>query len=156
MSSLKLVLTGLVLIYFRRSVRSSYAFAHQEGFGRLITSGKIMRQPPSAPYPAFQVRTFSTNFFEFFCLIILVRMPRLECRKREKWERRNSTSLNSLGIAIFWRSCLQFWHSSFGSLDQLDHVVYDSFSIGLQQASKYRTSPFFEWLKRLIVIWFWI
>ena len=61
--SLKLVLTGLVLIYFRRSVRSSYAFAHQEGFGRLITSGKIMRQPPSAPYPAFQVRTFSTNFF---------------------------------------------------------------------------------------------
>ncbi|XP_066966189.1 probable phospholipid-transporting ATPase IM isoform X5 [Macrobrachium rosenbergii] len=27
----------------RRSVRSGYAFAHQEGFGRLITSGKIMR-----------------------------------------------------------------------------------------------------------------
>ncbi len=45
---------------FRRSVRSSYAFAHQEGFGRLITSGKIMRQPPSQPYPAFQV-SFSTK-----------------------------------------------------------------------------------------------
>ncbi|KAM3965408.1 ATPase phospholipid transporting 8B isoform 1-T3 [Aphomia sociella] len=28
----------------RRSVRSGYAFAHQEGFGRLITSGKIMRR----------------------------------------------------------------------------------------------------------------
>jgi len=28
----------------RRSVRSGYAFAHQEGFGRLITSGKMMRQ----------------------------------------------------------------------------------------------------------------
>jgi phospholipid-translocating ATPase len=27
----------------RRSVRSGYAFAHSEGFGRLITSGKIMR-----------------------------------------------------------------------------------------------------------------
>lgn len=27
----------------RRSVRSGYAFAHQEGFGRLITSGKIMK-----------------------------------------------------------------------------------------------------------------
>ncbi|XP_050694501.1 phospholipid-transporting ATPase ID-like isoform X3 [Eriocheir sinensis] len=27
----------------RRSIRSGYAFAHQEGFGRLITSGKIMR-----------------------------------------------------------------------------------------------------------------
>ncbi|CAL4082603.1 unnamed protein product, partial [Meganyctiphanes norvegica] len=27
----------------RRSLRSGYAFAHQEGFGRLITSGKIMR-----------------------------------------------------------------------------------------------------------------
>ncbi|XP_070384650.1 probable phospholipid-transporting ATPase IM [Dermacentor albipictus] len=27
----------------RRSVRSGYAFAHQEGFGRLIMSGKIMR-----------------------------------------------------------------------------------------------------------------
>lgn len=29
----------------RRSIRSGYAFAHQEGFGRLITSGKIMRRP---------------------------------------------------------------------------------------------------------------
>ncbi|XP_050428508.1 phospholipid-transporting ATPase ID [Adelges cooleyi] len=29
----------------RRSIRSGYAFAHQEGFGRLITSGKIMRTP---------------------------------------------------------------------------------------------------------------
>ena len=28
----------------RRSVRSGYAFAHSEGFGRLITSGKIMRE----------------------------------------------------------------------------------------------------------------
>merc|ERR1711863_100280 len=28
----------------RRSVRSGYAFAHQEGFGRLITSGRIMKQ----------------------------------------------------------------------------------------------------------------
>lgn len=30
----------------RRSLRSSYAFAHEEGFGRLITSGKIMRKLP--------------------------------------------------------------------------------------------------------------
>ncbi|XP_069679898.1 phospholipid-transporting ATPase ID isoform X1 [Periplaneta americana] len=30
----------------RRSIRSGYAFAHQEGFGRLITSGKIMRKLP--------------------------------------------------------------------------------------------------------------
>ncbi|BFF89902.1 probable phospholipid-transporting ATPase IM [Drosophila madeirensis] len=30
----------------RRSVRSGYAFAHQEGFGRLITSGKIMHKKP--------------------------------------------------------------------------------------------------------------
>ncbi|KAI5651625.1 putative phospholipid-transporting ATPase IM isoform X3 [Phthorimaea operculella] len=29
-----------------RSVRSGYAFAHQEGFGRLITSGKIMKRIP--------------------------------------------------------------------------------------------------------------
>uniref|UniRef100_T1JEU8 Phospholipid-transporting ATPase n=1 Tax=Strigamia maritima TaxID=126957 RepID=T1JEU8_STRMM len=28
----------------RRSIRSGYAFAHQEGFGRLITSGKIMKK----------------------------------------------------------------------------------------------------------------
>lgn len=28
----------------RRSIRSGYAFAHQEGFGQLITSGKIMRK----------------------------------------------------------------------------------------------------------------
>lgn len=29
--------------FLRRSVRSSYAFSHQEGFGRLITSGKLVR-----------------------------------------------------------------------------------------------------------------
>lgn len=28
----------------RRSIRSGYAFSHQEGFGRLITSGKLIRQ----------------------------------------------------------------------------------------------------------------
>ena len=28
----------------RRSVRSGYAFSHSEGFGRLITSGRIMRE----------------------------------------------------------------------------------------------------------------
>jgi len=28
----------------RRSLRSGYAFSHQEGFGKLITSGKIMRK----------------------------------------------------------------------------------------------------------------
>lgn len=35
----------------RRSLRSGYAFAHQEGFGRLITSGKIMgkRKQQSTP-----------------------------------------------------------------------------------------------------------
>ena len=31
----------------RRSIRSGYAFAHQEGFGQLITSGKIMRKAQS-------------------------------------------------------------------------------------------------------------
>ncbi|XP_013785389.1 phospholipid-transporting ATPase ID-like [Limulus polyphemus] len=31
----------------RRSLRSGYAFAHQEGFGRLITSGKIMKKSKS-------------------------------------------------------------------------------------------------------------
>lgn len=34
----------------RRSLRSGYAFAHQEGFGRLITSGKIMRKLPNADF----------------------------------------------------------------------------------------------------------
>ncbi|XP_015918063.1 probable phospholipid-transporting ATPase IM isoform X1 [Parasteatoda tepidariorum] len=32
----------------RRSVRSGYAFAHQEGFGRLIMSGKIMKKSKSS------------------------------------------------------------------------------------------------------------
>ncbi|XP_047740035.1 phospholipid-transporting ATPase ID-like [Hyalella azteca] len=35
----------------RRSVRSGYAFAHQEGYGRLITSGKIMRPNPLQVQP---------------------------------------------------------------------------------------------------------
>lgn len=34
----------------RRSIRSGYAFAHQEGFGRLITSGKIMKKLPNADF----------------------------------------------------------------------------------------------------------
>lgn len=34
----------------RRSIRSGYAFAHQEGFGRLITSGKIMKKLPNAEF----------------------------------------------------------------------------------------------------------
>ncbi|CAH1128535.1 unnamed protein product [Ceutorhynchus assimilis] len=34
----------------RRSIRSGYAFAHQEGFGRLITSGKIMRKLPNSEF----------------------------------------------------------------------------------------------------------
>ncbi|KAL3278639.1 hypothetical protein HHI36_016178 [Cryptolaemus montrouzieri] len=34
----------------RRSIRSGYAFAHQEGFGRLITSGKIMRKMPNPEF----------------------------------------------------------------------------------------------------------
>ena len=34
----------------RRSIRSGYAFAHQEGFGRLITSGKIMRKLPNSDF----------------------------------------------------------------------------------------------------------
>ena len=32
----------------RRSIRSGYAFAHQEGFGRLIMSGKIMKNKSKA------------------------------------------------------------------------------------------------------------
>ena len=40
--------------YFRRSVRSGYAFAHQEGFGRLITSGRIMSQNQQGGNPAFR------------------------------------------------------------------------------------------------------
>lgn len=34
----------------RRSVRSGYAFAHQEGFGRLIMSGKIMKKSKSGNF----------------------------------------------------------------------------------------------------------
>lgn len=34
----------------RRSIRSGYAFAHQEGFGRLITSGKIMKKLPNPEF----------------------------------------------------------------------------------------------------------
>ena len=37
-------LTILIFFHYRRSTRSGYAFAHTEGFGRLITSGRMMRQ----------------------------------------------------------------------------------------------------------------
>ena len=46
----------LVLFRSRRSVRSGYAFAHQEGFGRLITSGKIMRPNPLHVQPQAMAR----------------------------------------------------------------------------------------------------
>ena len=35
----------------RRSVRSGYAFSHAEGFGRLITSGRIIKQERIYQYP---------------------------------------------------------------------------------------------------------
>lgn len=44
----------------RRSLRSGYAFAHQEGFGRLITSGKIMRKLPNGSDFKFSM-PFSNN-----------------------------------------------------------------------------------------------
>ena len=44
----------------RRSLRSGYAFAHQEGFGRLITSGKIMRKLPNGSDFKFSM-PFTTN-----------------------------------------------------------------------------------------------
>ena len=34
----------------RKSMRSGYAFAHQEGFGRLIMSGKIMKKTKSSSF----------------------------------------------------------------------------------------------------------
>ena len=37
----------------RRSVRSGYAFAHQEGFGGLIMSGKLAQKPSSTRYSGF-------------------------------------------------------------------------------------------------------
>lgn len=37
----------------RRSIRSGYAFSHSEGFGRLITSGKIMRKLPRSDFLGF-------------------------------------------------------------------------------------------------------
>jgi len=39
----------------RRSVRSGYAFAHSEGFGRLITSGRIMREVGQLARPGNKV-----------------------------------------------------------------------------------------------------
>ncbi|XP_011498732.1 PREDICTED: phospholipid-transporting ATPase ID isoform X1 [Ceratosolen solmsi marchali] len=45
----------------RRSLRSGYAFAHQEGFGRLITSGKIMRKLPNGSDFKFAMPFASNN-----------------------------------------------------------------------------------------------
>ncbi|KAK7864499.1 hypothetical protein R5R35_003115 [Gryllus longicercus] len=45
----------------RRSIRSGYAFAHQEGFGRLITSGKIMRKLPRSNGGDFFFPSFSNH-----------------------------------------------------------------------------------------------
>ncbi|XP_014251342.1 phospholipid-transporting ATPase ID [Cimex lectularius] len=45
----------------RRSVRSGYAFSHQEGFGRLITSGKIMRKMPKSDFLGFSSPAVRSN-----------------------------------------------------------------------------------------------
>ncbi|CAH0381708.1 unnamed protein product [Bemisia tabaci] len=39
-------------LQYRPSMRSGYAFSHQEGFGRLITSGKMTREEPEKPSSA--------------------------------------------------------------------------------------------------------
>lgn len=45
----------------RRSIRSGYAFAHQEGFGRLITSGKIMRKLPNPDFNISNIIKFNSS-----------------------------------------------------------------------------------------------
>lgn len=47
----------------RRSLRSGYAFAHQEGFGRLITSGKLVRRtiPHTFPVTSGVLRPTTSN-----------------------------------------------------------------------------------------------
>jgi len=57
----------------RRSVRSGYAFAHQEGFGRLITSGRIMKQGQQGN-PALP--TFHTSMIQA--------MPRIRATSQSK------------------------------------------------------------------------
>jgi hypothetical protein len=61
------------LLFYRRSVRSGYAFAHQEGFGRLITSGKMMRPPTTFPsfqvYNLYKVKKLVQFFSETFSLV---------------------------------------------------------------------------------------
>ncbi|CAL4063265.1 unnamed protein product, partial [Meganyctiphanes norvegica] len=52
----------------QRTVRTGYAFAHQEGFGRLITSGKIMKPSSGVkntlgPYSSGTYRALGTSTF---------------------------------------------------------------------------------------------
>ena len=50
-----------LFFHYRRSTRSGYAFAHTEGFGRLITSGRMMRQQNQV----FQVNKQTINDIQF-------------------------------------------------------------------------------------------
>lgn len=45
----------------RRSIRSGYAFAHQEGFGRLITSGKLAQKQSIRSNASTQANSISTS-----------------------------------------------------------------------------------------------
>ena len=58
----------------RRSLRSGYAFAHQEGFGRLITSGKLVQKPSIKSNPG------SNNINS--CLLYTSPSPRDRTRSR--------------------------------------------------------------------------
>ncbi|XP_022669061.1 probable phospholipid-transporting ATPase IM [Varroa jacobsoni] len=56
-----MITTARSLRRSRRSIRSGYAFAHQEGFGRLIMSGKIMKKSTTSAQMHHHITTHLPN-----------------------------------------------------------------------------------------------
>jgi hypothetical protein len=56
----------------RRTVRSGYAFSQQEGWGPLITSGRMQAKGPSRVRPSHivNVSTMKNLFFQIMCFKI--------------------------------------------------------------------------------------
>lgn len=73
----------------RRSLRSGYAFAHQEGFGRLITSGKIMRKLPNGSDFKFSM-PFSNN--------VSKQLNQASTSPKDNTTSRNSHSLDTINL----------------------------------------------------------
>ena len=99
----------------RRSVRSGYAFAHSEGFGRLITSGRIMTTDTTSTtggrgkngvgprYCFYSTKFFKTSITFCFLFIKPSEFTKNPFQAEQQLQWRTQAVLKLLFVSAVWR-----------------------------------------------------